>query len=76
MDVEATNRDIVAVIVIKTQISNLVGATRFWNNLHHVDQHQKIRKPNNLKEFGSNKPKSLNRIANMFIYLYSYNSCP
>ena len=54
--------------VNKTQISTLVRATRFWNNLHDVDQDQKIGKRYDIKEVGSNKPKVINRIAKMFIY--------
>ena len=42
--------------VIKTQISNLVYMTLFWNNLNQV-QYQNDGKPNNLKLFGSNKAK-------------------
>ena len=39
---------------IKTQISNLVPTTRFWNNLHQV-----CSKPNNLKIIGLLFQKSL-----------------
>ena len=37
--------------------------TRFWNKLHQVRSISNIGKPNNLKAFGSNRPKALNRIA-------------
>ena len=36
---------------------------RFWNNLHHYVQSRKLGTANNLKGFGSSKPKGLNRIA-------------
>ena len=35
-----------ATVLIKTQLSNLVHTTRFWNNLR---QNRMIDKPNNLK---------------------------
>ena len=41
----------------KTQISNLVRTTRFWNNLHQVTL--KVERLENQIIFGSNKPKTI-----------------
>ena len=43
--------------LLKTQMSNLVYTTRFWNNLYPVPSNQKIGKSNNSMVFRSNKPK-------------------
>ena len=39
----------ITIKVIKTQIPNLVRATRFWNNRLQGTQSRKIGKPNNFK---------------------------
>ena len=48
---------------IKTQISNLVFTTRFWNNLHQVRLKSIDWKSKQYKALGAIKPKSLNRIT-------------
>jgi len=49
--------------VIKTDISNLVRTTRFWNNLHQVRSKSKDWKAKKFKSLGAIKPKGLSRIA-------------
>ena len=70
-------------LFVITEISNLVCTTRLWNNLHQVAHNRKIRKSNNLEEFGCNKTKRLkydSKIRQKLIVLSwtycTYMCCP
>ena len=51
-----------SVVIDTTQKSNLVHATRFWNNLHQVRQQSKDCEANFLLYLGASKPAELNRM--------------
>jgi acetone carboxylase gamma subunit len=44
--------------IVKTQISNLVRMSRFWNNIHHVLSVSKDCETNYVMSLRANKPKS------------------